>query len=203
MPHRRRRSCASATRAAYDWRRTDFDFPVRHAGSRCPTQHAATGGSYRELSPPPPRRSVVPDFRRPPLLPLRFWYSAHSSRPRTKRRELPLCSRGDSRARERLPRHDWRSAAPSCRGNRSRRTARAKPSGCRSSPAAGRTSSPLPPSSPTPPRQSCDSRNYRGAIRIAPSRRIVSPLSMGLETMCAASAPYSLGSPRREGWGTC
>jgi MFS family permease len=41
----------------------------------------------------------------------------------------------------------------------------------------------------------------RGAIRMAPSRRIVSPLSMGFSTMCAARAAYSAGSPSREGCG--
>jgi 4a-hydroxytetrahydrobiopterin dehydratase len=38
-----------------------------------------------------------------------------------------------------------------------------------------------------------------GCILIAPSRRMVSPLSMTLPTMCIASAAYPLGFPRREG----
>src|SRR6476619_2827980 len=44
---------------------------------------------------------------------------------------------------------------------------------------------------------------HRGAILIAPSSRMTSPLSIGFSTMCTASAPYSSGSPRRAGWGTC
>ena len=43
----------------------------------------------------------------------------------------------------------------------------------------------------------------RGAILIAPSSRIVSPLSIGFSTMCAASAAYSAGWPSRAGCGTC
>ena len=42
-----------------------------------------------------------------------------------------------------------------------------------------------------------------GAMRIAPSRRIVSPLSIGLATMALTSWPYSDGSPSRDGCGTC
>ena len=44
---------------------------------------------------------------------------------------------------------------------------------------------------------------HRGAMRIAPSRRITSPLSIGFSMMCTASAPYSSGSPSRAGCGTC
>src|SRR5215213_9386747 len=39
-------------------------------------------------------------------------------------------------------------------------------------------------------------------MRMAPSRRMTSPLSMGLATMCATRAPYSVGSPSRLGCGT-
>ena len=40
---------------------------------------------------------------------------------------------------------------------------------------------------------------YFGAMRIAPSRRMVSPFSIWFSTMCRASAAYSDGSPRRDG----
>ena len=40
-----------------------------------------------------------------------------------------------------------------------------------------------------------------GGIRSAPSRRMVSPLSIGLVTMCAARSANSAGSPRRLGKG--
>jgi len=42
-----------------------------------------------------------------------------------------------------------------------------------------------------------------GAMRIAPSRRMHSPLSIVFSQMCATSAAYSSGRPRREGNGTC
>src|SRR6185503_13611126 len=45
-------------------------------------------------------------------------------------------------------------------------------------------------------------QTHRGAIRIAPSSRITSPLSIGFSTMCTASAPYSSGLPSRDGCGT-
>ena len=43
----------------------------------------------------------------------------------------------------------------------------------------------------------CD--DYRGAMRMAPSRRMVSPLSIGFSTICTARLPYSRGiaEPRR------
>ena len=44
---------------------------------------------------------------------------------------------------------------------------------------------------------------YFGCMRIAPSRRIVSPFSITFSTMCRTSAAYSSGLPRREGNGTC
>src|SRR5262249_27394078 len=44
---------------------------------------------------------------------------------------------------------------------------------------------------------------HRGAILMAPSSLMTSPLSIGFSTMCTASAPYSSGSPRRAGCGTC
>ena len=40
-------------------------------------------------------------------------------------------------------------------------------------------------------------------MRSAPSRRMTSPLSIGLSTMCATSAAYSSGRPSRLGCGTC
>jgi hypothetical protein len=43
---------------------------------------------------------------------------------------------------------------------------------------------------------------YFGAMRSAPSRRMVSPLSISFSTMCAASCAYSSGRPRRGGKGT-
>src|SRR5690606_35056026 len=42
----------------------------------------------------------------------------------------------------------------------------------------------------------------RGAMRSAPSRRMVSPLSMALPMMCWASCAYSSGLPSRAGCGT-
>src|SRR5690349_3206392 len=42
-----------------------------------------------------------------------------------------------------------------------------------------------------------------GPIRMAPSSRMVSPLSMAFSTMCAARLAYSAGLPRRDGCGTC
>ena len=45
-------------------------------------------------------------------------------------------------------------------------------------------------------------RCYLGAMRRAPSRRMTSPLSIVLETMCSASAAYSSGRPSRGGNGT-
>jgi protocatechuate 3,4-dioxygenase beta subunit len=47
------------------------------------------------------------------------------------------------------------------------------------------------------------SNHYRGVMRIAPSKRIVSPFSMGFATTCVTSKPYSSGSPSRAGCGTC
>jgi hypothetical protein len=44
---------------------------------------------------------------------------------------------------------------------------------------------------------------YLGAMRIAPSRRMVVPLSIGFRTMASASCAYSAGSPSRDGNGTC
>src|SRR5712672_1082825 len=45
--------------------------------------------------------------------------------------------------------------------------------------------------------------NYRGAMRIAPSSRMVSPFSIAFSTMCTARLPYSEASPSRAGCGTC
>src|SRR6266540_227912 len=42
----------------------------------------------------------------------------------------------------------------------------------------------------------------RGGMRMAPSSRMVSPLSIGLPTMCATRAANSVGSPSRAGCGT-
>src|SRR5258708_1540669 len=42
-----------------------------------------------------------------------------------------------------------------------------------------------------------------GAMRIAPSRRMVSPFSIGFSTMWTARVPYSEASPSRAGCGTC
>lgn len=42
-------------------------------------------------------------------------------------------------------------------------------------------------------------RRYRGAMRSAPSSRIVSPFSIRFATMCSASAAYSSGAPSRGG----
>src|SRR5215472_15157085 len=44
---------------------------------------------------------------------------------------------------------------------------------------------------------------YFGAMRIAPSNRMVSPLSMLFSMMCCTRAAYSLGWPSRLGNGTC
>lgn len=44
---------------------------------------------------------------------------------------------------------------------------------------------------------------YRGAIRMAPSSRIVSPFSMVFSRICATSAANSSGSPSRGGNGVC
>src|SRR5919202_156231 len=44
---------------------------------------------------------------------------------------------------------------------------------------------------------------HRGAMRMAPSRRIVSPLSITFSTICCTSAAYSSGRPSRGGNGTC
>ena len=41
--------------------------------------------------------------------------------------------------------------------------------------------------------------HHFGPIRMAPSRRMVSPLSMALSTMCAARLAYSAGRPSRDG----
>src|SRR5258705_160171 len=43
----------------------------------------------------------------------------------------------------------------------------------------------------------------RGCMRMAPSRRITSPLSIGFSMMWAARAAYSTGRPSRGGKGTC
>ena len=43
---------------------------------------------------------------------------------------------------------------------------------------------------------------YFGCIRIAPSRRIVSPFSMTFSMMALARCAYSFGMPRRGGNGT-
>src|SRR3546814_9804438 len=48
-----------------------------------------------------------------------------------------------------------------------------------------------------------DSFHHFGAMRIAPSRRMTSPFSIGLRTMLSTSWAYSSGLPRRLGWGTC
>src|SRR3546814_18124236 len=44
---------------------------------------------------------------------------------------------------------------------------------------------------------------HRGAILMAPSRRITSPLSIGLPTILSTSCAYSDGLPRQAGCGTC
>ena len=44
---------------------------------------------------------------------------------------------------------------------------------------------------------------YRGAMRIAPSRRRTAPLSISFSMMCWARAAYSSGRPRRGGNGAC
>ena len=44
---------------------------------------------------------------------------------------------------------------------------------------------------------------YFGCIRIAPSRRMTSPLSIGFAMIDRTSAAYSVGCPRRDGCGTC
>ena len=46
-------------------------------------------------------------------------------------------------------------------------------------------------------------KHYRGAILIAPSRRITSPLSIWFSTMCATRFAYSDALPKRLGNGTC
>jgi alkylation response protein AidB-like acyl-CoA dehydrogenase len=46
-------------------------------------------------------------------------------------------------------------------------------------------------------------RAQRGPIRIAPSRRIVSPFSIGLRTIAATRSAYSAGSPILDGCGIC
>ena len=46
------------------------------------------------------------------------------------------------------------------------------------------------------------SESYRGAMRMAPSRRMVSPFSIGFSTMWTARLPYSEASPSRAGCGT-
>ena len=51
------------------------------------------------------------------------------------------------------------------------------------------------------PALSYSSLRQRGAMRSAPSRRMTSPLSIRFSTMCAASAAYSDGRPRRGGNG--
>src|SRR5699024_8490373 len=47
-----------------------------------------------------------------------------------------------------------------------------------------------------------DVEDHFGAMRIAPSRRIVSPLSIGLATIDSTSWAYSVGLLSRAGWGT-
>src|SRR5690606_26936817 len=47
------------------------------------------------------------------------------------------------------------------------------------------------------------SQDQRGAIRIAPSSRIVSPFSIGLVMIDSTSWAYSDGCPSRLGCGTC
>src|SRR5260221_807021 len=44
---------------------------------------------------------------------------------------------------------------------------------------------------------------YLGAMRMAPSRRMVSPFSIGFSTIWTARLPYSEASPSRAGFGTC
>src|SRR5699024_11466517 len=44
--------------------------------------------------------------------------------------------------------------------------------------------------------------DHLGAVRIAPSRRLVSPLSIGFATIDSTSWAYSVGLPSRAGWGT-
>src|SRR5258708_39884876 len=48
-----------------------------------------------------------------------------------------------------------------------------------------------------------DDKAYFGAMRIAPSMRIVSPLSMLFSMMCCTSAANSGGLPNLLGKGTC
>ena len=45
--------------------------------------------------------------------------------------------------------------------------------------------------------------DYFGAIRIAPSSLMTSPLSISFSMMCFTRSAYSSGFPRREGKGTC
>ncbi len=55
----------------------------------------------------------------------------------------------------------------------------------------------------SPPTARLQPSLYRGAMRIAPSSRMVVPLIMALPTMDATSIAYSSGRPRRLGKGTC
>jgi hypothetical protein len=47
------------------------------------------------------------------------------------------------------------------------------------------------------------SGDYFGAMRIAPSRRIVSPFSISFSMICWTSAANSSGRPSRDGNGIC
>src|SRR5438132_40410 len=60
-----------------------------------------------------------------------------------------------------------------------------------------------PPDPRAAPRRGGPRPGQRGCIRIAPSRRIVSPFSMAFSMISRASAAYSAGRPRRLGNGTC
>src|SRR6478736_5733477 len=53
------------------------------------------------------------------------------------------------------------------------------------------------------PRPNRSDAAHFGAIRMAPSRRITSPLSIGLMTIDSTRSANSAGRPRRLGKGTC
>ena len=111
---------------------------------------------------------------------------------------------------ETLPRHPRRPhpADPAGAAQRARRRAsRSVRPGASRSGATQRPREPAdiaaapPPDQPVPARNGAGPISTSAAIRRAPSRRIVSPFSIGFSTTCSASRAYSSGRPSRDGNG--
>ena len=99
-------------------------------------------------------------------------------------------------------RRHGRGTAPAARPAPRARCARCRrPRAAARPPGHARSAAPCPPR-PLPRAIAVIAAAYCGAMRIAPSRRITSPFSIGFSRMWRTRAAYSSGRPRRLGNGT-